>query len=642
MAGERLRAEAVEGGEGADAVRAGVVGGAGRTGADGGDHEVFRGVLGGDEFEDLGAVAGPFEELGAEGIGREFGVAFLENPVAQGIGEDRRGGELRTEFFLAAGGDNEEASAGGVAAREGIVGRGVAGVEGDQHIERRGERGRGYGGRSRLGRGGGDGAGAEGEAGGEAVVGGDAVAERDEIGAGFKAGDTGAVAEERGESEGEVAFAGAGVFDAERRRGGGSRRAGRRRIGEGLGEEGTKEGGEILDLAKFVGHALARMAAVVGDAEGAQPGRVGGDQVGFGAVVRGADGRGCAGDGGELESRGAVGLRFQLGVLGGREEVGVEEVGADESLELREGVGGREVFDDVARGVAPEEGEVRAGFERDGADVEVVDGGVGAAVFAEGEFGERAVGEGGSEEGEEAFAGGQWRHRRNGGPREAGLARRKRGGGDGSDEEERGAGRGRPRETLRTAPEVYRARTMQRRHFGTVILVWVVLVGGGCSSSQMSRIDRNRDLYERWPLEIRQAVLDGKVEPGMDPDMVRVAWGEPSEVSISPAGDEIWIYSRGGSQGSVIYPGGVGNTGIGGIGGTGGTIGVSTGRGGTVLGGGGGIGVGGGMGGGTIGGMGGLGTGGIGGPTPIVTPPTPPEIREVVFRKGVVVRADKP
>jgi hypothetical protein len=201
-----------------------------------------------------------------------------------------------------------------------------------------------------------------------------------------------------------------------------------------------------------------------------------------------------------------------------------------------------------------------------------------------------------------------------------------------------GAGRAAPpRETLRTGGEVYRARTMQRRHFGSVILVWVVLVGAGCSSSQMSRIDRNRDLYERWPLETRQAVLDGKVEPGMDPDMVRVAWGEPSEVSISPAGDEIWIYSRGGSQGSVIYPGGVGNTGIGGIGGTGGTIGVSTGRGGTVLGGGGGIGMGG-----TIGGMGGLGTGGIGGPTPIVTPPTPPEIREVVFRKGVVVRADKP
>ena len=189
---------------------------------------------------------------------------------------------------------------------------------------------------------------------------------------------------------------------------------------------------------------------------------------------------------------------------------------------------------------------------------------------------------------------------------------------------------------------MYGARTMQRSHFGTVVLVWVVLVGAGCSSSQMSRIDRNRDLYERWPLETRQAVLDGKVEPGMDPDMVRVAWGEPSEVSISPGGDEIWIYSKGGSPGSVYYPGGVGNTGVGGIGGTGGTIGVSTGRGGTVLGGGGGIGVGGGMGGGTIGGMGGLGTGGIGGPSPIVTPPTPPEIREVVFRKGVVVRADKP
>ena len=30
------------------------------------------------------------------------------------------------------------------------------------------------------------------------------------------------------------------------------------------------------------------------------------------------------------------------------------------------------------------------------------------------------------------------------------------------------------------------------------------------SSAQMSRIDRNRDMYETWPLEIRQAVLDAK------------------------------------------------------------------------------------------------------------------------------------
>jgi hypothetical protein len=161
-------------------------------------------------------------------------------------------------------------------------------------------------------------------------------------------------------------------------------------------------------------------------------------------------------------------------------------------------------------------------------------------------------------------------------------------------------------------------------------LIAATLVAG-CSSSQMSRIDRNRDLYESWPIDIRQAVLDGKVEPGMTPDMVRVAWGEPSEiVAQSHAGDEIWVYVRGGSDGSVIYPGG------GGYPSTypsrsGSSISIgSGGRGGPVVGVGSGVGIG--------------GTGSIMGPSgsPIIVPPTPPDIREVMFRNGVVHRADAP
>jgi hypothetical protein len=169
-------------------------------------------------------------------------------------------------------------------------------------------------------------------------------------------------------------------------------------------------------------------------------------------------------------------------------------------------------------------------------------------------------------------------------------------------------------------------------------LLCALVLAAGCSSSQMSRIDRNRDIYETWPLEVRQAVLDGKVEAGMNPDMVRVAWGEPSEISVSPAGDEIWVYTKGGDPGSVIYPGGssvgMGGSGIG-MGSTGTGIGISTGRGGTVIGTTGGIGIGGGIGGVGVGGVGGMGG-------PIVTRPTPPDVREVVFRNGVVTRADKP
>lgn len=204
-----------------------------------------------------------------------------------------------------------------------------------------------------------------------------------------------------------------------------------------------------------------------------------------------------------------------------------------------------------------------------------------------------------------------------------------------------------PRRSLRARGSVYCDRTMKRRHSFSV--VWLCALGvvgsaSGCASSQMNRIDRNRDIYETWPIEVRQAVLDGKVEPGMNTDMVRVAWGSPTEVATSPAGDEIWVYSKGGDPGSVMYPGGgvgMGGSGIG-MGGTGTGIGISTGRGGTSIGTSTGVGIGGGMGGVGIGGtgIGGSGIGGMG--APIMTRSTPPEIREVVFRGGLVVRADKP
>lgn len=159
----------------------------------------------------------------------------------------------------------------------------------------------------------------------------------------------------------------------------------------------------------------------------------------------------------------------------------------------------------------------------------------------------------------------------------------------------------------------------------------------GCGSAQMSRIDRNRELYESWPIDIRQAVLDGNVQPGMTPDMVEVAWGKPTEiVQQGGPGDEVWVYKTGGDEGSVYYPGAGG--------GVYGPGGYPSGRPGIVLGTGSGmggrIGVGGTVGGGYPGGVypGGVGTG-MG--TPIVTPPTPPDVREVVFRGGVVHRADK-
>ncbi|MEO7415138.1 MAG: hypothetical protein ABIZ81_17485 [Opitutaceae bacterium] len=206
--------------------------------------------------------------------------------------------------------------------------------------------------------------------------------------------------------------------------------------------------------------------------------------------------------------------------------------------------------------------------------------------------------------------------------------------------------------------------TMKRKATLSCASLLVFAFVSGCASPQFSRIDSNRALYETWPIEIRQAVLDGKAEPGMTPDMVRMALGKPSEiVGGSNSAEEIWVYRTGGDvdqstmgyPGSYpsSYPGGYPGTYPGTMGGTGigvqPSIGISTGPGGTIVGGGinPSIGMGTAIGPATIGigsGMGGIGTG-IGGPGvmgPMPMPATPVVDREVVFRDGVVYRADNP
>ena len=99
----------------------------------------------------------------------------------------------------------------------------------------------------------------------------------------------------------------------------------------------------------------------------------------------------------------------------------------------------------------------------------------------------------------------------------------------------------------------------------------------GCASPSspnaiMDRVDANRNEYESWPFEIKEAVLSGQVLRGMDPTMVLVARGNPAERIDRGNGDEVWVYrvrspdSSGGSilpsgsqitlGGSPSYPGG--------------------------------------------------------------------------------------
>lgn len=82
--------------------------------------------------------------------------------------------------------------------------------------------------------------------------------------------------------------------------------------------------------------------------------------------------------------------------------------------------------------------------------------------------------------------------------------------------------------------------------------VWplgLALVLAGCSTtaSQDRRIEANRLEYESWPLETRQAVLDGRIEPEMTPTMVRVALGNPGEIverTVAGRTEVVWIYTK--------------------------------------------------------------------------------------------------
>ena len=92
------------------------------------------------------------------------------------------------------------------------------------------------------------------------------------------------------------------------------------------------------------------------------------------------------------------------------------------------------------------------------------------------------------------------------------------------------------------------------------LLVLVLLAGCAAQNSPnaiMDRVDANRDEYETWPIEIKEAVLSGRAVRGMTTKMVLVARGKPAEIVDHGNGDETWIYRNGGSSalGSGILSG---------------------------------------------------------------------------------------
>src|SRR3954468_17592598 len=78
-----------------------------------------------------------------------------------------------------------------------------------------------------------------------------------------------------------------------------------------------------------------------------------------------------------------------------------------------------------------------------------------------------------------------------------------------------------------------------------VVVISAAIFYTGCTTSPMSRIDANRALYESWPFDMQEAVLNGKIVKGMDADMVRMTLGEPSEITGRNGRtgvEEVWIY----------------------------------------------------------------------------------------------------
>jgi hypothetical protein len=65
--------------------------------------------------------------------------------------------------------------------------------------------------------------------------------------------------------------------------------------------------------------------------------------------------------------------------------------------------------------------------------------------------------------------------------------------------------------------------------------------------ARMDRVDANRDVYETWPLTVKEAVLEGRVTRGMDPTMVHVALGRPDEEIKRDDGGVVWVYHSGNS-----------------------------------------------------------------------------------------------
>src|SRR6266568_4494166 len=100
-----------------------------------GNHQVLRGMIGRNEFEYLGVVPGPFEQVSAQRVGDKLRLPLKQDAVLERLRKNRRRAELRAQLLMTAGCDEYQCGAGLDTFRDGVVGRRVARMQRDEDID---------------------------------------------------------------------------------------------------------------------------------------------------------------------------------------------------------------------------------------------------------------------------------------------------------------------------------------------------------------------------------------------------------------------------------------------------------------------------------------------------------------------------
>ncbi len=73
----------------------------------------------------------------------------------------------------------------------------------------------------------------------------------------------------------------------------------------------------------------------------------------------------------------------------------------------------------------------------------------------------------------------------------------------------------------------------------------LALFSAGCATTPSQRIEQNQELFDTFPVAVQARIRGGQVDIGFQPDMVRMALGDPQrkQVRRTAAGtSEIWLY----------------------------------------------------------------------------------------------------